>query len=263
MAVVCSMHATRLSKCLLRAAKKRAGKTPGRRAIARFYGDCAMSQQSPVSLNRLDAPAEFKFSGDAGLFSGYASVAGNLDSQGDVVLPGAIKETVKTRDGKVLVLYQHSARDPIGKASVSQDQRGLHVDGQLMLNDPTAAKAYGLMKNGLLDAMSIGFSVLPGGETFKAGRRELSALKLFEVSIVTFGANDLARVDAVKSAMDCCDIRDLQDLLRARLVLSERKAKKAATLFWPIINGRDDTDSENNEQLAEQLEAFYKTLKGK
>lgn len=222
------------------------------------------STTTPYSLKRLDAPAEFKFSGDAGEFTGYASIFGNLDAGGDVVLPNAFRESVKTRDGKTLVLFQHRSDSPIGKADVKQDQRGLHVRGELMLDDPTARKAYGLMRGGLLDGMSIGYDVLPGGEAFKNGRRELSALKLFEISVVTFGMNDLARVETVKSANACTDIRELRDLLRSQLSMNERIAKKAAGALWPIINGRDDDfDNDDAVQFALQMATFSNSLRGK
>ena len=44
-------------------------------------------------------PAEFKFAdgGEAGTFEGYASVYGNKDSHGDVVEPGAFKDSLAER----------------------------------------------------------------------------------------------------------------------------------------------------------------------
>lgn len=216
-----------------------------------------MTTQSPAlprQVKRLDSPAEFKFSGKPGSFEGYAAVFSNLDSGGDVILPGAFQEFVQTRDGKTLVLYQHSMRDPIGKADVSQDSHGLHVRAELALNDPTALKAYGLMRDGLIDSMSVGYDVLPGGESFKNGRRELSRLKLFECSIVTFGMNELARVEAVKSAMDCANPRDLEHLLRDSLFLSGRKAKAAANALWPLLSDRDDQADERDARSTAALE---------
>ena len=207
---------------------------------------------APTQIKRFDSPTEFKFSGNAGKFEGYSAVFNNLDSGGDVILPGAFQEFVKTRDGKTIILYQHSARDPIGKGEVAQDSYGLHIRGELALDDPTAQKAYGLMKSGVIDSMSIGYDVLPGGEAFKNGRRELSRLKLFECSVVTFGMNDLARVETVKSAMDCTSPRELEHLLRDSLTLSNRKAKAAANSLWPLLSDRDDqADDCDDRKLAE------------
>ncbi|HEX7454967.1 MAG TPA: HK97 family phage prohead protease [Gallionella sp.] len=204
---------------------------------------------SPPQIKHIDSPAEFKFAGSAGTFEGYAAVFGNVDSGGDVILPGAFQEFAKTKDGKTIVLYQHSLRDPIGKAAVSQDSHGLAFRGQLSLEDPTAKKAYGLMRDGVLDSMSIGYDVLPGGEQSKQGKRELSKLKLFEISAVTFGMNDLARIDTVKSAMDCGHTRELECLLRETLFLSKRKAIAAAAVLWPILNERDAQDDDRDDRL--------------
>lgn len=210
-----------------------------------------MNHHSATShqVKRLDSPAEFKFTGSAGTFEGYAAVFGNVDSGGDVILPGAFQEFAQTKDGKTIVLYQHSLRDPIGKASVSQDSHGLAFRGQLSLEDPTAKKAYGLMKDGVLDSMSIGYDVLPGGEQSKQGKRELSKLKLFEISPVTFGMNDLARIETVKSAMDCAHPSDLVDMLRESLSLSGRQAKAAANVLWPVLKKIDAQDEVAPGQL--------------
>lgn len=198
----------------------------------------------------LDTPTEFKFSGDSGRFTGYASVIGNVDQGGDVILPGAYREFAKTRDGKVLVLYQHNSQAPVGKARVQEDSRGLHVDGELVLDDPTAQRAYTHMKAGLLDAMSIGYDVLPGGQTIKDGRRELTALKIYEVSLVTFGMNDQARIEVVKSAMSCQHPRELEELLRESLALSGRKAKAGANALWPILRGSASEDDDDPKAAA-------------
>lgn len=129
-----------------------------------------------VQINRRDARAEFKFAGSPGSFEGYAAVFGNVDQGGDCIVANAFKQAVTDRNGQVLVLYQHSARDPIGKATVNQDSRGLHVRGALALRDATAAKAHALMESGVLDAMSIGYEILPGGAEYAEGVRILTAL---------------------------------------------------------------------------------------
>ncbi len=226
----------------------------------------------PHQLKRFDSPAEFKFAGKAGSFSGYAAVFNNLDSGGDVILPGAFQEFAKTRDNKTIVLYQHSVRDPIGKAEVSQDSHGLHFKAELALDDATAQKAYTLMRDGLIDSMSVGYGVLPGGEQVKQGKRELSRLKLFEISPVTWGMNDLARIETVKSAMDCDNTRELEQLLRESLFISSRKAKAAANALWPLLSERDVQDDERDARksantgeiaaLARELDIFTQSLKG-
>lgn len=211
---------------------------------------------------RLQSAAEFKFNGQqAGMFEGYASVFGVRDQGGDVVLPGAFKEFARTGEGKVVVLWQHQLDNPIGKADVHQDAHGLQVRGQLALEDPLARKAYNLMQAKVVDGMSFAYEILPGGAAQKSDRRELSALKCYEVSVVTLGMNQLARIEAVKSAAACESLRDLEQLLREQLLLSNRKAKAGASALWPIVSARDPED----QDLARELErlAILNRWKGK
>jgi HK97 family phage prohead protease len=218
-----------------------------------------IEQKSPALSARqyLDAPTEFKFKGDTGAFEGYASVFGNVDQGGDRILPGAFKEIKTTRDGKVLVLLQHRTSDPIGKADFEQDSRGLLVHGDLMLDDPVALSAYRRMKTGLLDCMSIGYDILPGGaKVLETGVRELSKLQLWEVSVVTFGMNQLARVDVVKSAAECKTIREFQDLVRDALGLSVRQAGRVATAAWPAIADREDLDADGAQDQKALLASY-------
>jgi phage head maturation protease len=59
---------------------------------------------------------------DEGTFEGYASVAGNVDSYGDRVEPGAFGESLAKhqREGtKPLLLWQHNPDEPIGVGKAS------------------------------------------------------------------------------------------------------------------------------------------------
>ena len=48
------------------------------------------------------------------------------------------------------------SRDPIGLGKLSDSREGLLVKGQLVPESPTAAKAYALLKAGVLKGLSIG-----------------------------------------------------------------------------------------------------------
>lgn len=232
-----------------------------------------MNQQYKSAVaesTQLTRNSHFKFAATGGTFEGYAAVFGNVDNGGDVIQPGAFKQFATTRDGKVRVLYQHDATKPIGTAVVTQDSHGLHVRGELALDDSVAAQVYALMKSGALDSMSIGYGILPGGAQFmQSGERHLSALKLYEVSIVTFGMNEAARISSVKRAAECKSPRELEHLLRENPVfqLSSRKAKAAANALWPILNERDAQtddreDREKAEQIVTQIQSITSLLKG-
>lgn len=152
-------------------------------------------------MNYLDASIEFesKAFGESGSFEGYAAIFGNVDLGGDVIERDAFKEFVRNADGKTIILNQHNQRDPIGVAEVVQDSKGLAFKGQLVLEAASARSAYALMKAKALGGMSMGYDVLAGGsETLKSGVRTLKALKLWEISPVTFGMNPLAGISGVK-----------------------------------------------------------------
>lgn len=203
----------------------------------------------------LDLPMEIKLIGDAGAFSGYAAVFGNVDLGGDIIERGAFKEFVTTKDNHVRVLYQHDARNPIGKALVREDSKGLAFDGSLVLEDATARKAYAMMKAGIIDAMSIGYDVIqPNGSTTDAdGTRHLHGLKLWEISVTTFAMNQLASIDAVKAAQQITNIREYEDFLREVGGFSKAQAKLLAKA-WNTMPGQRDVDGEVNEDVKQLVE---------
>lgn len=195
---------------------------------------------------------------DAGSFSGYASIFGNVDLMNDRVVPGAFKEIVRAPNGGVVTLWMHDQTRPIGSAVVEQDEKGLRVEGQLILADPEATKARAHLKAKTINGMSIGYDILPGGQRHADdGVRELTGLKLWEVSLVTFPANPRATVSAAKSVAACVSVAELEDLFREVLVLSGRKAKRLASAAWPIVSSTDpDPQAEELSQLINQFEAI-------
>lgn len=198
----------------------------------------------------LNLPTEFKAAGDTGRFEGYAAIFGNIDLGGDIIERGAFKEFVTNRDGKTVILWQHSTRDPVGVAKVRQDDKGLAFEGELVMEDPTARKAHAHMKAGSVNGMSIGYDVLDGGaEILNSGIRTLSKLKLWEISPVTFGMNPLAGIDAVKAAAKIHTIREFEDFLRDAGGYSGAQAKLLASGgYKALMEHRDDGDMDGAAQ---------------
>ena len=96
-----------------------------------------------------------------GLFKGYAASTGNIDRGNDIILKGAFTDSLaKTDPSKIRVLWQHSWDNPIGKTlSMSEDDNGLLVEGELLLDIERARDARTLIKNNAIDGLSIGFTV--------------------------------------------------------------------------------------------------------
>lgn len=198
---------------------------------------------------QLFRPFSLKAVSDTGTFQGYASVFGNIDQGGDIVERGAFKEIVTNSEGRVIVLWQHDTRQPIGTADFKTDDHGFFVDGALVMEDANARRALAHMKAKSVEGMSFGYDVLPGGgEVRESGIRSLTALKMWEVSVVTWGMNPLAGVTSAK-ALACTSIREFEELLREECGFSHAQAKALASGGWPrLLQARDEQGRQADEE---------------
>jgi uncharacterized protein len=161
---------------------------------------------------RADAMLEIKRLEEGGLFAGYASVFDVVDNQSDVILRGAFTESLRGRASEVKLLWQHDMREPIGVIEVlREDERGLYLQGRLLMEVARAREAYALLKSGVVKGLSIGYSPRRFRIDPDSGVRYLASVDLWEVSLVTFPANAAAQVTVVKGA----DALHMQSLLRA------------------------------------------------
>jgi len=150
--------------------------------------------------HRLPCAFEVKSLAADGTFAGYASVFGVVDSQRDRVHPGAFTQSIQHRDAPVPLLWQHQWDQPIGTIpSLFEDARGLYMKGKLLLEVAQAREAYALLKAGVVRGLSIGYSVKSSRRNPDSGVRELLALNLYEISLVTQPANAAAHVTVVKA----------------------------------------------------------------
>lgn len=187
----------------------------------------------------LAIPLDLKAATDSGEFEGLLSVYGNVDLGGDIVEPGAFKEIVTTPDGSLRILDGHDVRAPVGKGTLTDMPTGLWIAGKLDLAVARARELLSLMRSGILNGLSIGFDVLPGGaEIRQDGVRLLKALKLWEGSLVVFPMHPGARVMAVKSIENVRTIGDWERILRGHGI-SKRKARAMALGDWKIITGAE------------------------
>jgi len=161
----------------------------------------------------LDIPFHIKAVSEDGLFSGYGSVFGVVDSYKEIVAPGAFADSLTSKMPSLL--WQHRSGEPIGVyTGVKEDSVGLHVEGKLALKTARGAEAYELLKMGAVTGLSIGFVPREDSYDKVTGIRTLKKLDLWEVSLVTFPANDAARVTGVKAISQIKTIRDVEACLR-------------------------------------------------
>jgi uncharacterized protein len=146
---------------------------------------------------------EVKFSepDDTGVFTGIASVFGELDLVGDTIAPGAFRKSLadhKRKGRTPLMLWSHQFDQPIGKwTDIRETAEGLVVKGKLLLDVARAREVYAMLREKVVDGLSIGFRTVRSQRT-KIGRL-LQELDLAEISLVTLPALSSARVTTVKS----------------------------------------------------------------
>lgn len=124
--------------------------------------------------------------------AGYAALFGIADAARDTILPGAFAASLAGREGRLPLLWQHRPGQRIGWVEMArEDARGLRVVASL---DP-GTRAAELLGARAVNGLSFGYRarhyrVTPHG-------RELRALDIFEVSLVTHPLQHGARVHFV------------------------------------------------------------------
>lgn len=188
--------------------------------------------------DHLDIPFKIKSVSEDGVFSGYGSVFGVVDSYKEVVLPGAFAESLKVR--RPAMLWQHRSSEPIGVYTlVKEDNIGLYVEGKLALKTVRGAETYELLKMDALNGLSIGFITREDSYDRVTGVRSLKTVDLWEVSPVTFPANESARVSSVKSVEQIATLSDAEAYLRDTGGLSRREALALVARIKSLHGQRD------------------------
>lgn len=126
--------------------------------------------------------------------AGYASVFDVADKGRDVVRRGAFAGA----GGGVPLLWQHEPGEPIGIVEQArEDARGLRVIAALA-DTRRGRETLALLRAGALTGLSFGYRVKRsrplGPARGRPAGRELLAVELIEVSLVTFPMQPLARV---------------------------------------------------------------------
>jgi len=139
-----------------------------------------------------------------GVFVGYASLFGERDAAGDVVLPGAFAQTLKRKGpSNVRMLFQHDPAEPVGTwLEMHENRRGLHVMGRLDCNVQRGRELLSLLESGGLDGLSIGFKTVTAGRDKANAARKLIEVDLWEISLVTFPMLAGARATSARIAAE-------------------------------------------------------------
>ena len=139
-----------------------------------------------------------------GVLEGYASVFNNVDLGGDIVMPGAFAKTLKERLKKGMVKLYDSHLVHMGTKTIiglveeaKEDDYGLWFRARFS-SVQDAQDVRTKVREGILNALSFGYEVVK--DQFDEARKVnlLKELKLYEISVVPWGMNPKAAIEAVK-----------------------------------------------------------------
>lgn len=202
---------------------------------------------------------QIKATSDDGTVEGYGSVFGVRDNYDDVIAKGAFVASLKQHlaDSTMpAMLWQHDAEKPIGVwTEMVEDEKGLRIKGQLAMATVKGAEAHALLKMGAINGLSIGFMAKQWAYDRETDVRTLTEIDLWEVSLVTFPANEKARITNVKSADELAAPKDAERILR-----DAGFSKSDATAFVSRVMRMGEVRSDSANSTAVALKAAGRLL---
>ncbi len=188
------------------------------------------------------------------------SVFNEMDSDGDVVTPNAIKSGYG--DKGVAMVWAHDWKDVIGRGEIVQDDNQATFKGQFIMDTERGRDAFNTVKAmGDLQQWSFGYEVLDSemGMFSKDGETEmevryLNDVKVWEVSPVLVGANQNTSTVAVKD-----DKKENTKGLRFNEEVDELLIKLSAVLkrakeLTALRISKEKTLSESSTDVLEELQ---------
>ena len=194
-----------------------------------------------------------------GKVSAVFSVFNSLDSDGDVVEPGAIKSGFKS--GNVPMVWAHKWDMPIGKGYITEDNDKATFTGEFFMDTDSGKEAYKIVKNmGDMQQWSFGYRVNDSeyGKLKKDGSdseedvRFLKDLTVFEVSPVLVGANQETYTLAIKSNTDL--LKDIDDEVKEVITNEDNIDEEVNKIY-------EDNLSDNEEQAMKLLNDMANDMK--
>lgn len=150
-------------------------------------------------------------SGDSNIESifieGYASTI-DIDRSGDVVPKSAWEKGIQNYLKNPIILAQHDYDDPIGRMTDYRvDDKGLWVKARI---SSAAEEVFGLIKDKILTAFSIGFRILDAEYNSAAEVFVIKELELVEISVVSVPCNQNTLFDLSKAFENDSDYKEFK-----------------------------------------------------
>ncbi|WP_311202387.1 HK97 family phage prohead protease [Micromonospora chalcea] len=201
------------------------------------------------------APARIRAAGKAdglgeGEFEAIVSVFGNVDSYGDVVMPGAFTDVLdewKAKGDPIPVIWSHNWYDPFAHIGTVLEAKetdvGLWVKG-LVDQDPearTAAQVYRLLKGRRVTQFSFAYDIADASWAERDGQDVYELRKfgaLYEVGPCLVGANQETELLAAKARQLANGVKEGRVLAQAHL----DRLKSAHTALGEVIAAAETSD---------------------
>lgn len=226
------------------------------------------------------ARVEVKGEGEGGILhiKAYALAFGNIDSWGDIIMPGACDGFLAGPDADRMALcWQHDRATVIGKITdKGVDDYGMWIEADVL---PTSAgnDAAILLKNGAVKEFSIGYRANKYHYEHKEGYdydiRILEDITVVEVSPVTTAANPAAILISAKAdpehnqesnqtinqtpSMTPEEIKEMQESIEK--AATEKVTAEIKSLQDKLTEAKSDTEAKEKE--IENLDKSVKSLK--
>jgi HK97 family phage prohead protease len=162
--------------------------------MSSFY--CIKNLNTNASIKDID--------GKKGIVTGYFSHFNNVDSDGDIIRPGAFIKTIlengpASAQPRIKHLFNHNPSQPLGKLTeLKEDATGLYYESQIGTHS-LGNDFVKMVESGLISEHSIGFKVIKEAK-LKDGNNEMTELKLWEgSSLSAWGANELTPITGLKN----------------------------------------------------------------
>jgi HK97 family phage prohead protease len=185
------------------------------------------------------------------IVQGYASIFGNIDSHKDIVVQGAFKKTIQENNNRIKFLWQHDLYEPIGKPTIMQeDSKGLYFEAKISETD-IGKKAMTLIKDGVLNEMSIGYDTIKDEFDTKKNVRLLKEIRLWEISVVTLASNSQAQITGAKKLDNLLD--DVLYMSKAGRTISEsnmNKIRNAIQVLQALLEDSTEKVQESEKSLS-------------
>lgn len=240
-----------------------------------IYKDSLVSDSLRLQIKDVD--------GKKGIVTGYFSDFNSIDSDGDIIKPGAFQKSISQngpQSGKPRIkhLLNHDSSKPLGVLEVlKEDTKGLYYESRLGTHS-LGVDFIKMVDSGLITEHSIGFQTVkynqlkPWNE-WKQGEaaRELSELKLYEGSSLTaWGANMNTPLTGLKTEQKVRKINDRIDILIKSLRdgtfsdetfdLLEIELKQMQQAMIDLTTEPEQTTQPDEEKAVADIKQFLKTL---